>query len=106
MAIPSIGDVRSGGGLKPKGFAKWTTTGAAFQLGGAPDVGDSLPAGCSTALIQAEAQGIRIRPDAAPLAATGFLLPAGEAMILHGELKRWQFIAAAGGAILTVIFLG
>lgn len=111
MAIPSIGDIKTGGGLKPKGIAQYPAaqTTAAFGLGTiVPTSGASFANTYSTALVQAEAQGVRVgmAGGLTPTTTVGFLIPVGEAVVLHGDLSAYRFINAAAGAILNVVYLG
>jgi hypothetical protein len=65
-----------------------------------------VPLNARWALLQAEAQTVRIRDDGAdPTASVGFpLLVTGDALVYTGNLKGLRVIAATAGGILNVLF--
>lgn len=97
----------SSGGGAAKGFAQYTATGTAFALTATPATGVPVPDGAVAALIQAEAQDVRWRPDnVAPTAAIGMLLKANTVLEYTGDLNGLRLIAQTAGAILNVSYYG
>jgi hypothetical protein len=68
----------------------------------------TVPAGAKYALIQAEAQNVRMRSnavgDSAPTATVGMLIAAGDSIFLSGNLTILRFIETAASAKLNVAY--
>lgn len=82
-------------------YAQITTLTGSSQL-------PAIPSGCFSALVQAEAQNVRYRPDGAttaPTATVGMLLIAGDPPTkISGNLAAFRFIEAAVGGKLNIIY--
>lgn len=69
----------------------------------------TVPSGAKVALIQAESQSVRWRPDGsttAPTASVGMVLAAGETLPFTGDLSTIRFIETAASAKLNVAYFG
>ena len=63
----------------------------------------NIPAGANAALLQAEAQNLRVRLDAGtPTSSVGHLLEAGDEMWLEGDLNDVRVIEVTSGGIANV----
>lgn len=97
------------GGGPPKGYAQYTNLASAISLNSTPATGSILDNvdGAIYALIQAEGQDVRWRPDGTnPTASVGMLLKVNSTLEYTYDLSRMRFIQAAGGAILNVTYFG
>jgi hypothetical protein len=64
-----------------------------------------VPQSSTFAIIQAEAQNVRWRPDAiAPTATVGMILFAGDDMIYTSDLQKFRVIEMVSGAKLNVSY--
>ena len=91
----------AGSGSTPLGYQQF----AAGSLATAQPL--TVPAGANSALVEAEAQGVRWRDDGtAPTATVGMPIPSGGSTTFYGaaELAALKFIAASAGAILNVSY--
>lgn len=90
-------------------FAQYSTMSSAIGLSSSPTTGSTLTSLLnkpSCALIQAQGQNIRWRPDGTdPSSSVGMILYAGQIMLYDGDLTKIRFIEASGGAVLTVTYL-
>lgn len=93
-----------------KGYAKFVLGAVAVSLADAPTEGLNLassPEGIMRAIIQAETQAIRWRPDGVdPDADSGFVLGAGDSMDYDGPLESLRMIRVAAGAIVHIAYFG
>lgn len=89
------------GNLTSKGFQQITSLSSSTAL--------TVPSGAKVALIQAETQSVRWRPDGsttAPTASVGMVLAAGETLPFTGDLSAIRFIETAASAKLNVSYFG
>lgn len=89
------------GNITPQGFQQITSLSASTAL--------TVPTGAKVALIQAETQSVRWRPDGsttAPTASVGMLLAAGETLPYTGDLSKIRFIETTASAKLNVAYFG
>jgi hypothetical protein len=87
-------------GSTPLGYQQLTTALSAA-------VGLTVPAGATSAVVQAEASDVRWRDDGTnPTPTVGMLLPASQPATFTGaaELAALKFIAATSGSILNVSY--
>lgn len=65
----------------------------------------TVPAGATLAVVCAEAQKVRMRPDGTdPTAAIGMVLPVDTNIIITGHLGKYKFIEATATAKLNVSY--
>lgn len=89
--------------------ANWKSCGFQQITSLSASTGLTVPAGAKVALIQAETQSVRWRPDGsttAPTASVGMLLAAGETLPFTGDLSKIRFIQTTASAKLNVAYFG
>lgn len=96
----------AGLGYHPKGYAQYTVLSAAVKLTDAPSSGVALPDGAVFAIITPELQKVRWRDEGIPTSAIGNPLAVDIPYEYDGDLAKIQFIEAAGGAKLNVVYYG
>lgn len=83
----------------PKGFQQITNLSSATSL--------TVPAGATSALIQAATAGIVWRDDGvAPTASVGMNIQATGELVYNGSLSAIQLIQVAAGAIANISYYG
>lgn len=110
LAFGAVGDEAQtpspGSPLPTRPYAPNLTPKGYFQIVGLNAVQTlAVPAGATSAVIQAEAQAVRWRDDGtAPSATVGMTIAAGGELLYDGNLAALKFIEVAASAKLNVSF--